>query len=126
MSARFVKLLFASVALTAGYALAQEITLEEVRVEAAPESLLEIPITNELQKFVERLRLDDELARAAQLQEANKSSVTKLLDLTRYSPVSLGESDPRIDTFFRENYMRADLNPRDDNPLFAQPNRRAR
>jgi hypothetical protein len=76
-------------------------------------------MTNELQKFVERLRLDDALKRTAELDEANKSSATKLLDLTRYSPLSLGASDPRIDTFFQQNYMRADLNPRDDrNPLF--------
>jgi hypothetical protein len=100
---------------------AQEVTLEEVRVEAEPESLLEVPITNELQKFVERLRLDDALKRTTELQEANKSSMTKLLDLTRYSPVSLGESDPRIDTFFQQNYMRADLNPRKEpHPLFDQ------
>ena len=117
---RFAKLLCVCY-LLAALAHAQEVTLEEVRVEAEPESLLEVRVTNELEKFVERLRLDDARKRSAELEEANKNSVTKLLDLTRYSPVSLGESDPRIDTFFQQNYMRPDLNPRDErNALFDQ------
>lgn len=120
MRRRLVSLICGSL-LLAAIAAAQEITLEEVRVEAEPESLLDVPITNELQKFVERMRLDDALKRTAELEEANKNSVTKLLDLTRYSPVSLGGSDPRMDTFFQQNYMRPDLNPRDEpNPLFRR------
>ena len=118
ISSALVSLIAASLFFTAD-ARAQEVTLEEVRVEAEPESLLHVPVTNELQRFVERLRLDDFAKRASALEEANKSTVTKLLDLTRYSPLSLGESDPRADTFFQQNYTRADLNPRKEpHPLF--------
>ena len=106
-----------ALALIATSAIGQEITLEEVNVEGAYVSPLELPVNNALQKFIDGLRLQDDLARSLELREANKSSISKILDLTRYSPIGLGASDPRIDTFMLQNYMRADLNPRESNPL---------
>jgi len=107
------------VLLACASARAQEITLEEVRVEGAfVMPLPELPPSNALQKFIERLRLQDEQTRTLELREANKSALNSILDLTRYSPIPLGGSDPRTDTFFQQNYMRADLNPRDESVLF--------
>jgi hypothetical protein len=97
---------------------AQEITLEEVRVEAEFLNPLELPFSKALDQLTDRLRLRDENTRALDLQQANKSSVTRILDLTRYSPIPLGASDPRVDTFLQENYMRADLNPPKTRSIF--------
>jgi hypothetical protein len=118
MKRRLVRLGLLLMLLPFSSSFAQEVTLEEVRVEAPAESLLDVPVTNELQKFVERLRLQESVVRATELQIANQSITTKLLNLTRYSPIPLGGSDSRVDTFFLQNYTRADLNPREDNPLF--------
>src|SRR5947209_348868 len=101
-------------------AAAQEITLEEVKVEAAFVSPLELPLSKSIDQLIERLRLRDENARALELHEANKSTLTNLLDLTRYEPIPLGGSESRVDAFMQENYMRADLNPREKDSLFAR------
>ena len=61
----------------------------------------------------------DEQLKARELKEANKSSLTNLLELTRYVPIPL-PGDARIDTFMQENYMRADLNPREKDSLFER------
>src|SRR4051812_36177983 len=68
-------------------AAAQEITLEEVKVEAAFVSPLELPLSKSIDQLIERLRLREENARALELREANKSTLTNLLDLTRYVPI---------------------------------------
>lgn len=65
----------------------------------------------------ERLSLRSEAERARELEKANESPVTKLLELTKYIPIPLGGSENRVDTFFQQNYMRADLNPRASDPL---------
>ncbi|MCA1658363.1 MAG: hypothetical protein LC627_03580 [Verrucomicrobiaceae bacterium] len=105
--------------LSAGTCFAQEITIEEVRVESVFISPLELPSREAVDQLIERLRLQEESARELELRAANQSSVTALLELTRYSPINLGASEPRADTFMQPNYMRADLNPRETNPLFA-------
>lgn len=99
-------------------ALAQEITLEEIEIEAVYISPLELPLSKSLDRLAEQLRLMDEQARAQQLRATNESSVTKVLELTRYIPIPLGASESRIDTFFQQNYMRADLNPPAKSTLF--------
>ncbi|MFL6568843.1 MAG: hypothetical protein ACJ8LI_06705 [Chthoniobacterales bacterium] len=107
-------------AVVAASAVAQEITLEEVKVEASFASPLELPLSKSIDQLIERLRLRDENARALELHEANKSTLTNLLDLTRYEPIPLGGSESRVDAFMQENYMRADLNPREKDSLFAR------
>ncbi|MDQ6860905.1 MAG: hypothetical protein M3032_07100 [Verrucomicrobiota bacterium] len=107
--------------LLAASAFAQEITLEEVKVEGVFVSPIELPLTKSIDQLIERLRLSDEKAREIELQQANKSSLTTLLELTRHSPIPLGASDARVDTFVRENYMRPDLNPRETKSLFEPP-----
>ena len=104
--------------LAAGLAGGQEITLEEIKVEAVYVSPLELPLSKAVDRLIEELRLKEESERILDLKEANKSGLTRVLELTRYSPISLGASDPRIDTFFQQNYMRADLNPREKSALF--------
>lgn len=99
---------------------AQEITLEEIKVEAVFVSPLELPLSKAVDQIAERLRLRDEEARERELRNANKSALTNLLELTRYSPIPLGGSDPRVDEFLLQNYTRPDLNPREDNPLFRR------
>lgn len=97
---------------------AQEITLEEVRVEAPSVSLFDLPVTDALQKFIEGLRLNDETTRALELRKANQSSLTHLLELTRYVPIPLGGSDPHQDSFPASSYLRADLAAPKASPLF--------
>lgn len=111
---RAVLLLFA----LAGICAAQEITLEEIKVESVYVSPLELPLSKAVDQLAERLRLLDENRRELELREANKSSVTNLLELTRYVPIPLGASESRLDEFRLQNYMRADLNPREDKQLF--------
>ncbi len=110
-----VRLILAALVLSAS---AQEITLEEVKVESTFLAPVELPISKTLEQFIARLRLDDERVHERELRAANKSSLTTILELTRYSPIGLGSSDPRIDTT-QANYLRADLNPREKNPLFG-------
>jgi hypothetical protein len=105
----------------AASAVAQEITLEEVKVEASFVSPLELPLSKSIDQLIERLRLRDENARALELREANKTSLTTILELTRFVPIPLGGSESRIDTFMQENYMRADLNPREKDSLSLFP-----
>src|SRR5947209_16191526 len=107
-----------SLALVAVSAFAQEITLEEVKVEAVYVSPSELPLNKSIDQMIERLRLNDEHARTIDLRNAHQSSLTTLIDLTRYSPIPLG-NDPRIDAFTQENYMRADLNPRESKSIFG-------
>ncbi|MFL6539576.1 MAG: hypothetical protein ACJ8HU_02335 [Chthoniobacterales bacterium] len=104
----------------AASAVAQEISLEEIKVEGAFVSPLELPLSKSIDQLIERLRLRDENARELQLHEANKSSLTTLLDLTRFVPIPLGGSESRVDAFMQENYMRADLNPREKDSLFPR------
>lgn len=90
---------------------AQEAALEEIRVEGSFEEGLELPRDRAVEFLIKHLNLVEETARARELQKANESVVTKFFDLTRYSPISFGASDSRLDTFFLQNSMRADLNP---------------
>lgn len=97
----------------------QEAVLEEVRVEATFDLKLEPPRESAVQIMTERLTLRAEQQHALELQIANRTLLATLLDLTKYSPIPLGGSENRVDTFFLQNHMRADLNPPERNPLFA-------
>ena len=110
--------------LSARMALPQEAVMEEVRVEGAFDFKLEPPRASAVQIMIERLALRAENQRALDLQIANRTPLATLLNLTRYIPIPLGESDNRVDTFFLQNYMRPDLNPFERNPLFATDGRR--
>ncbi len=91
--------------------LAQEAVMEEVRVEATFKSKLEEHQEQAIKLMTERIVQIAETKRAAELQIANRTPLETLLDQTKYSPIPLGASDPRVDTFMLQNYMRADLNP---------------
>ncbi len=97
---------------------AQEITLEEITVETT--SPLERPLGKIVDTLTARLQLEGETRRALELRALHQNSLTTLLELSAYSPVSLGASDRRVDTFFRENAMRPDLNPREEASLFPR------
>jgi hypothetical protein len=98
----------------------QEAVMEEVRVEAPLNLRLEAPRESAMQIMIDRLRLREENERAVQLEIANRTPLTTMLDLTRHIPIPLGASDSRVDTFFLENYNRPDLNPRDEATLFKR------
>lgn len=99
---------------------AQEAVMEEIVVEAPFDVRLGLPRASDVQIMIERLTLRSENQRALELQLANQNPLSTLLDLTRYSPIPLGASESRVDTFLLQNYMRADLNPRKGSPLFAR------
>ena len=114
-------LLTAIVAVAAAGALAQEAVMEEVRVEATFSSGLELQRQNPaIDELLKRLELRDQQRRELELQEANKSTSTKVIDLLKlpaWVPFGFGASESKVDSFFQQNYMRADLNPRKENPL---------
>ncbi|MEP6809843.1 MAG: hypothetical protein ABI992_06340, partial [Chthoniobacterales bacterium] len=88
--------------------------LDGIVVEAPFDVRLELPQQSVVQIMIARLQLRGEAERTRDLEIANRNPVTRLLDLTKYSPISVGASEDRIDTFFLENRLRADLNPRRD------------
>lgn len=92
-------------------------TMEEIIVEAPFDVRVELPKESHVQIMIERLRLHAETERALELKIANRDPVSRILDLTHYSPIPLGASANRVDTFFMQNALRADLNPRKDDPL---------
>ena len=92
-------------------------TMEEIIVEAPFDVRVELPKESHVQIMIERLRLHAETERALELKIANRDPVSRILDLTHYSPIPLGASENRVDTFFMQNALRADLNPRKDDPL---------
>jgi hypothetical protein len=120
MRTRFGKYLplGAILAVLSCHAFAQEAVMEEVIVEAPFDLRLQLPKDSNVRIMIERLTLKADTERALELQIANRTPINTLLDLTKYSPIPLGGSDPRVDTFFLQNYMRADLNPSKRNPLF--------
>ena len=91
--------------------------MEEVIVEAPFEVRLQLPNESQIQLMIDRLMLKTETERAAALEIANRTPINTLLDLTKYSPIRMGSSDSRVDTYFLENFMRPDLNPRMEDPL---------
>ncbi len=95
---------------------AQEAVMEEVRVEGV--SPLELSNDRAVDLFTRRLLERDEVKHALELQLANRNPLTTLLSLTSAVPIPLGSSENRVDTFFLQNYVRADLNPTKENPLF--------
>ncbi len=95
---------------------AQEAVMEEVRVEGV--SPLKLSNDGAVDLLTRRLLEHDESKHALELQLANRSPLTTLLGLTSGSPIPLGSSENRVDTFFLQNYMRGDLNPRKENVLF--------
>jgi hypothetical protein len=97
---------------------AQELVLDEVVVEAPFDFRLDLPQPSAVQTMIDRLTLRAEAKRAAELEIANRTPISTLLDLTKYSPIPIGGSDSRVDSYFLENHMRADLNPREDLSLF--------
>jgi hypothetical protein len=107
----------------ASSASAQEAVMEEVRVEATFSSGLQLQRQNPaIEDLMKRLELRDQQRRETELQEANKSSATKVIDLLKlpaWVPFGFGPSESKVDSFFQQNYMRADLNPRKENPLFT-------
>ena len=92
-------------------------TMEEIIVEAPFDVRLELPQESAVKIMIERMRLRSETERELELKIANRDPISRLLELTKYSPIPLGASENRVDTFFLENSMRADLNPRRDDPL---------
>lgn len=99
---------------------AQEAVIEEVRVEATVNLRLEAPREDAVQIMIDRLRLRAENDRAIQLEIANRTPLTTMLDLTKHIPIPLGASENRVDTFFLGNPTRPDLNPRDDATLLKR------
>ncbi len=91
--------------------------MEEIIVEEPFDLRLQLPEESSVQIMIERMRLRLETERAEELKIANRNAVTRILDLTKYSPIPLGASEDRIDTFFLQNSLRPDLNPRNDDPL---------
>lgn len=114
---KFISALCLVPALAVQTASAQEAVMEEVVVEAPFDVRLELPRASAVQIMIERLKLRDETQRTLELKIANRIPLSTLLDLTKYSPIPLGGSDSRIDTFFLQNYMRADLKARDEDLL---------
>jgi hypothetical protein len=110
--------------LFASSAVAQEAVMEEVRVEATFSSGLQLPRQNPaIEDLLKRLELRDQQKRELEMQEANRSSVTKVVDLLKlpaWVPFGLGASESKVDSFFQQNYMRADLNPPKESALFRE------
>jgi len=96
----------------------QEAVMEEVRVEGAVVSPLDLTNDRAVDLFTRRLLEHGETKRALELQVSNRNPLTTLLSLTSASPIPLGSSENRVDTFFLQNYVRADLNPARENSLF--------
>lgn len=97
----------------------EEAVMEEVIVEAPFDVRLQLPKDSQVQIAIDRLTVKAQAERAAALEIANRTPLNTLLDLTKYSPIPLGGSDPRIDPFTLQSYMRADLNPREERSLFG-------
>jgi hypothetical protein len=97
------------------------LTLEEIVVEETIDLRLELPKESAVQIMIDRLTLQAETRRALDLEIANRTPLTTILDLTKYVPIPAfsGSSKP-VDTFFLENHMRPDLNPREENALFEK------
>jgi len=120
MNSRFVPLLCV-VTLSAVRGFSQEITLEEIRVEAPFDVRLSPPNDLALRTLLERLNAHAEMQREVELRKANQGTVTNVLDLLQAPlgiPFGLSSRDRLTDEFFLQNYMRADLNPRESNSLF--------
>jgi len=116
--------MFCAVIMALSCVIAEEpevLTLEEIVVEETIDLRLELPKESSVQIMIDRLTLRAETQRALDLEIANRTPLTTVLDLTKYVPIPLfsGSSKP-VDTFFQENYMRLDLNPREKNPRFGQ------
>ncbi len=92
-------------------------TVEEIIVDEPFDVRLQLPEESSVQIMIERMRLRLETERAEELKIAHRNAVTRLLDLTKYSPIPLGASEDRVDAFFLQNALRPDLNPRNDDPL---------
>ncbi len=116
MKRALVFVLMLAVAVMVHPTFAQEAVMEEVRVEGV--SPLELANDRAVDLFTRRLLEHDEAKHALELQLANRSPLTTLLGLTSGSPIPLSSSENRVDTFFLQNYVRADFNPTKDNPLF--------
>lgn len=114
---RFIIIVSTFALLAGASAIAQETVMAEVRVEASFSSSLELPSNSASAEMIARMTLRDETSRVLDLAKANESAATKLLALTRFIPIPLGSSENRVDTFFLRNDMRADLNPRYEDPL---------
>ena len=114
----------AALIFAASSAYAQEAMMEEVRIEATFSAGLQLQRQNPaIDELLKRLELRHQQRRELELQEANRSSATKvigLLKLPAWVPFGLGPSESKVDSFFQQNYMRADLNPPKENPLFTE------
>ena len=102
------------------HARGQEAVAEGVRVEGSFSSGLQTRPDPAVKELMKRLELRAEAEREIELSKANQGTVTKLLELVKapaWLPLGLGGSEDRHDDFLRQNYMRADLNPRVTDPL---------
>lgn len=90
----------------------EEAVAQEIRVEGAfIASPFKLRPDDPVREMIMRMNERAETERAAELQTANQSSISRLLELTRFIPIPLGSSENRVDTFFLGNNMRRDLNP---------------
>ena len=80
----------------------------------------ELRLDPSFSKFVDAMTRQTEMQRAIELETANRSIFTKLLEYTRFIPYRMR---PEVDTFFLQNYLRVDLNPKpnDGEELFNRP-----
>ena len=114
---KFIALVVAIFSSAISHAAEEEAVMDEIIVEAPFDLRLQLPNESHVEIMIDRLTLKAEMARALELEVANRTPLNVLLDLTKYSPIHMGSSDSRIDTYFTENFMRADLNPRIEDPL---------
>ena len=106
-------------------ALAQDevAVVEPVKVEASFSTTLERHSDIAIREMVIRFENADELRRAAELSKSNQNVVTNLLELAalpKWIPFGLGASENHVGTFFQQNYVRPDLNPRAESVLFSR------
>ncbi len=89
--------------------------MDEFIVEAPFDVRLELPDERAVKHLLELMQVRVEAERALALRVANRDPLSRILELTKYSPIPLGSSEVRVDTFFLQNALRPD--PRRDDPL---------
>lgn len=74
--------------------------MEEIQIEGSFSDSLELKQAAAIKEMVARLMAHEEATRALELKAANETLVTRLFDLTKYSPIQFGAGDSRADSFF--------------------------
>ena len=73
-------------------------------------------------RTIEAMREHDEALRVRDLKAADASVFTRAIDLLRFVPFKLSDSNGNIDDFFTPNYLQADYNrPSSEAHLFNKP-----